>query len=76
MSAIHIRNVPEKLVVAIKERAARHGRSMQQELVAILEAATTKAPARVKIAPLTLVTVKTRGKARWNRAEIYGDDGR
>lgn len=76
MPAIQIRNVPERLLAALKERAARHGRSMQQELVAILESATAKAPAPESTPPLRLVTVKTRNKVRWTREDIYGDEGR
>lgn len=37
MPALHIRDVPDETVAAIKRRAARHGRSVQQELRDVLE---------------------------------------
>ena len=39
MPSVLIRNVDDALVCALKERAARHGRSLQQELHAIVDAA-------------------------------------
>ncbi|MGI8622642.1 MAG: FitA-like ribbon-helix-helix domain-containing protein, partial [Solirubrobacteraceae bacterium] len=32
MTALHVRNLPESVVTALRERAARHGQSMQQEI--------------------------------------------
>lgn len=34
---LSIRNVPERLARDLKRRAARHGRSLQSELLAVLE---------------------------------------
>ena len=76
MVAIHVRNVPESVVAALRERAARHGRSMQREVLAILEAAAAEPLEVEKPPPLRLVTVKTAGKSTWRREEIYGDDDR
>ncbi|HEY6102392.1 MAG TPA: Arc family DNA-binding protein [bacterium] len=39
MSDLLIRRVPEAIVRSLKRRARRHRRSLQQELVAILESA-------------------------------------
>lgn len=76
MPAIHIRNVPETLVAALRERAARRGHSMQQDLLEILEAAAAE-PVEVEAPPpLRLFTVKTAGKSTWRREDIYGDEGR
>ena len=35
MPALHIRNVPEPVLAALRERAARRGVSMQQELLPV-----------------------------------------
>ncbi|TNC26403.1 FitA-like ribbon-helix-helix domain-containing protein [Amycolatopsis alkalitolerans] len=51
MAAIHIRHVPEATLSALRERAARHGRSMQQELLDILELAAAE-PVPVQAPPL------------------------
>lgn len=39
MASVTIRNVPDEVYRAIRVRAARHGRSLEAELRAILEAA-------------------------------------
>jgi plasmid stability protein len=76
MPAIHVRNVPEHVAAAIRERAERHGHSMQQELLEILEAAATQPARGEKPPPIELVTVRTAGTSSWRREEIYGDEGR
>lgn len=76
MPAIHIRDVPDATVAAIKERARRNGRSMQRELREILDAAAAEPPAEAARQPLRLVTARTSGTSTWRREEIYGDDGR
>lgn len=76
MPAVHVRNVPEAVLAALRERAERHGRSMQQELLAILEQAATE-PARAPAPePIRLVKVRTPGRSGFRREEIYGDEGR
>ncbi|MPY96568.1 MAG: Arc family DNA-binding protein [Actinophytocola sp.] len=76
MPAIHIRNVPEPTLAALRERAARHGRSMQQELLDILEnAAAESAPAQPP-RPIQLATTRTSVTATWRREDIYDDEGR
>lgn len=54
MPDILIRNVPEPIVERLKDRAARHRRSLQRELLAIIEAAVGEPsapdPARVAAA--------------------------
>jgi plasmid stability protein len=76
MTAIHIRNVPEPVVAGLRERAERHGRSMQQELLAILEEATARPLRGETPNPIELVTVDSSGASSWSREEIYGDEGR
>ena len=38
-ASLSIKNVPEEIVARLKERAARHHRSLQGELMALLEEA-------------------------------------
>jgi PHD/YefM family antitoxin component YafN of YafNO toxin-antitoxin module len=63
------------LVAALRERARRNGRSLQQEVRSILAAAEAdESPAALP--PIQLKTVRTTVSSRWSRAEIYGDEGR
>ncbi len=41
---LSVKNTPDELVKRLKERAARHHRSLQGELMAILEAAAFEEP--------------------------------
>jgi antitoxin (DNA-binding transcriptional repressor) of toxin-antitoxin stability system len=63
-----------EVVRLVREQARRHGRSLRQELDAILDEAeaSTAAP----LPPIRLVTVHTAPNATWDREEIYGDEGR
>ncbi|MGH9301253.1 MAG: FitA-like ribbon-helix-helix domain-containing protein [Acidimicrobiales bacterium] len=76
MTALHVRNLPESVVTALRERAARHGWSMQQEIRQILEAAAKSPPAGELPLPVRLTTVRTAVTSTWGREEIYGDAGR
>ncbi|MRH89103.1 Arc family DNA-binding protein [Nocardia sp. SYP-A9097] len=76
MAAIHIRNVPEKTLRALRERAHRHGRSMQQELLEIIETATTEPTDSPAPEPIQLTTAHTSGKSTWRREDLYDDSGR
>lgn len=63
-------------MTALRERAARHGQSMEREIRQILEAAAAVSPPSAPPEPLRLTTVRTAGTSTWKRAEIYGDAGR
>lgn len=76
MPALHIRDVPEETVAAIKRRAARHGRSVQQELREVLEAVAAEQVIGGRPRPLTLRTVATGHVESFDRAEFYDDDER
>lgn len=76
MPAIHVRDVPEPVVIALRERASSRGRSMQEEIRQILQEAATAPMPRSAPEPLRLTTVRTAGTSTWSREEIYGDDGR
>ncbi|MCH7227995.1 FitA-like ribbon-helix-helix domain-containing protein [Haloferula sp. A504] len=72
MKSLHIREVPEETVERLKRRAARHHRSLQGELLTLLEEA-----AREVIEPepdeFALLTVKAGGRQNWTREAIYED---
>ncbi len=76
MTAIHVRNVPEPVLAALRERAARHGQSMQQEVRSILEAAATAPPLLEAPQPIQLTTVRTASTSTWDREGIYANAGR
>ena len=42
--SLSVKNAPDEVVKKLKERAARHHRSLQGELLAILEAAANEEP--------------------------------
>ncbi len=48
MANLTIKNVPEELYLRLKEKAVDHRRSLNQEAIAQLEAATTAVPDRVR----------------------------
>jgi plasmid stability protein len=77
MVAFNVRNVPPPVASALRERASRHGRSLQQELLLILEtAAAEPATDPAPLPPLRLHTVRTGGESTWPRESIYDEDGR
>lgn len=80
MSAIHVRNVPDEVVAALKRRAAREHRSLQKEVLHILTAAAREAPHAEPLPPITEALVLASDIApsddMWSREEIYGDDAR
>jgi antitoxin (DNA-binding transcriptional repressor) of toxin-antitoxin stability system len=63
------------LITTLRERARRHGLSLEQELSALLAAAEAE-PADAALPPITLTTVRGTGTSTWSREEIYGDEGR
>jgi antitoxin (DNA-binding transcriptional repressor) of toxin-antitoxin stability system len=65
----------EGLVKILRERARRHGHSLRQELLAILDVAEN-VPVPAPLPPIRLATVRTTGSTAWPREEIYGDEGR
>jgi antitoxin (DNA-binding transcriptional repressor) of toxin-antitoxin stability system len=65
----------EGLVRILRDRARRHGRSLEQELRTLLDAAKN-APGPTPLPPIRLATVRTAGSSTWSREEIYGDQGR
>jgi len=77
MVAFNVRNVPGSVASALRERASRHGHSLQQELLQILEAAAAEPVTDVvPPPPVSLHTVRTQGTSTWPRESIYDEDGR
>lgn len=74
--ALHIRDVPEETVAAIKRRAARRGHSVQQELREVLQKAAAEAAHGARPRRLTLRTVTTGRSEGFDRSDFYDDDGR
>lgn len=73
---MHVRGVPEPVLAALRERAARNGRSVQEEVRRILLAAAAERPEATPVEPITLVKVRTSATTTWSREEIYGSTGR
>ena len=75
MRAIHIREVPDEVVDALKRRAARNERSLQGELRHILRDVASNEP-KPAPQPLDLTFSQENPQSSWSREEIYGDDER
>ncbi len=77
MVAFNVRNVPGPVAAALRERARKHGRSLQQELLLILKSAADEpASGPEPLPPLRLATVNSGGSSAWSREDIYDDGGR
>ena len=76
MAAVHIRDVPDETLEALKRRARRHQRSLQGELRLILTSAAQVELAPERLPPLKLHFSTASPETNWSREEIYGDDGR
>ncbi len=76
MPALHIRDIPEEVVEALKRRAAENDRSLQKELRHILISLVRESPPLEPLPPLKLNLSSARTDADWSRDEIYQDDGR
>lgn len=78
MPALHIRDLDDAVIDALKARAARHHRSLQGELKTILEQAAQEAErdGGKRRRKLRLRTVSVGGPRSFSRDEIYEDDGR
>ena len=74
--ALHIRNVPEATVLALKRRATLHQVSMQQELLAILERAAAESVEAVLPRRIELHLVDTGRTEDFDRVDFYGEDER
>jgi plasmid stability protein len=72
MKSLHIRDVPEWTIERLKFRARRHHRSLQGELLALLDEAAKHVVAD-DTAEFLLHTVNIGGDQNWTRERIYED---
>jgi plasmid stability protein len=73
MKSLHIRDVPEPTIARLKRRALLHHRSLQGELIFVLEEAARQIP-QEEPAEFSLNTVRTNGTQNWSREAIYESD--
>lgn len=76
MPAIHVRDVPEEVLDALKRRAKRHERSLQKELRHLLAQIAREEPPGEPLPPIELRMSSASPTSSWRRDEIYEDDGR
>ena len=77
MAALHVRNLDDAVIDALKERAASKNRSLQGEVKTILEEAAFGArKSGDKRAPFRLNKVRVGSQSKYSRKDIYEDDGR
>lgn len=74
MKSLHVRNLDERVLEALKRLAKANHRSLQGELHFILENAAKMAPLGESGEQLNLITVNTGIKSTFSRDEIYGND--
>lgn len=74
MPALHVRDVPEETIAAIKRRAAQHGHSVQQELREVLAKAAAEPIAGRRPRQLQLRTVATGEASPFDRDDFYDDE--
>lgn len=76
MASIQIQNVQPAVLEALKRLAKSHNRSLQDELVAILEDAASTAPSPDPGSP-EWITVRTKKcDVSHSRRDMYDDNGR
>jgi plasmid stability protein len=73
MAQLLVRNIPDRLVQALKDRAAKHGRSAEAEHRAILEE-NLKAPAADFWEKARKYREETRGRIITDSAELIRQD--
>lgn len=74
MPAIHIRDIPEDVLVALKKRAARNSRSLQMEIRHSLIMMARETPEVAPFPPIELrMSTQANGESSWSRDEIYED---
>ena len=76
MPAIHIRDLDDAVIAALKARAAAHRRSLQGEVRTILEGAIAESARGGRQRKLRLHTVRVGRPVRYSRDVIYGDEDR
>ena len=72
MKSLHIRDVPESTIERLKRRARRHHRSLQGELLALLDEAAKHVVAD-DATEFSLHKVRIGGDGNWTRERVYED---
>jgi plasmid stability protein len=72
MKSLHIRNIPEAILVRLKRRAAIHRRSLQGEVLCLLEEAARRTPDEDQ-GEFRLHLVRTEWLRGWSRKDAYED---
>lgn len=75
MPPVQIRGLSSEVIAALKRRAARNGRSLEDELKHIL-ATLAREESVLPLSPLRLNLSDALPKTSWSREEIYDEDGR
>ncbi len=75
MPALHIRNVDDAVISALKKRARQSNRSLEGELREILRQAAFGRAATAS-EPVTITTVSVPSESSYGREDIYDDSGR
>jgi plasmid stability protein len=73
MPSLHVRNLDDAVIAALKRRAAAANRSLEGELRQILQEAAAHAQGGRRPRRLHLHEVELGGASRVSRSEIYGD---
>jgi plasmid stability protein len=76
VAAVHVRDLPREVIEALKRRASRNNRSLQQELKRILSAIAEEEAPKAPLPPIQLKMSRAPAGPAFSRAEIYRDDGR
>lgn len=74
MSSLYIRDVPGPVLEALKRLAQAHHRSLQGELLVLLERAAQEAPPASDALPL--IPGRSACGGTWRREDLYEDAGR
>jgi plasmid stability protein len=76
MPSLNVRNLSVEVLEALKRRARAHHRSLNGEVMAILEEAARNVPPAEGHPPIRLHHVSVGGRDPLRREELYGDEGR
>ncbi|MBN1961224.1 MAG: hypothetical protein JW841_09770 [Deltaproteobacteria bacterium] len=76
MPGIHIRDLSELAIKALKRRAIAHRRSVQGEVRVILEEAARAAPPENGYEPIQLYYTEVGNEQVWTREDFYDDKSR
>jgi plasmid stability protein len=76
MPALHVRNVDDAVIDALKKRARRHNRSLEGELREILTRAAFSAERRTGGSQIRIKTVSVPSDSTYGREDLYAEEGR